>query len=320
MLGSDPIRQYEKGVGTNGQGVVSMEPVYKFGGGSSEWVHWYFKEFLQGDCLAYAYVQIGQENSFTWKKMKKGFSIQLPLIAGLKNEGKIRVETLKETGEWFRNHYKVTPPTSVTVTNDIGKSNRKTIWFDSRFYRVNLMVEEDNTVRFRDIHLFNDDFVSPYLTQKSNSGQFSLFTLPFIDGHQWSDSNTTAGLWLKTIINGKEKRLITHNMAVSNLSHRDLRISLPLRYVDATLAINISERRIKMRMEGNDSLRWLLNLATVAGTADLPFRKITSRNIACVFEKFDYDVKATEGYFSKNKKRDSFNIKPERQTIVLDFG
>ena len=90
MLGSDPFRQYESGIGTNGQGVVTLEPVYKNSGGDSTWVNWYFKEFVEGKCMEFAYVQAGQENSFTWKAISKGFEIQLPLIADLRNQQKIK--------------------------------------------------------------------------------------------------------------------------------------------------------------------------------------------------------------------------------------
>ncbi|MFT3949001.1 MAG: hypothetical protein QM763_18700 [Agriterribacter sp.] len=126
MLGSDPVRQYDdKGSGSNGQGVVTLEPVYLFGGGDSAWVHWYFKTFTEGPCMAYNYVQAGQENYFTWDAMKKGFEIQMPLIAQLRNEKKLKVETLAASGEWFKKQYKLTPPTSVTVNDDLGDSNKK---------------------------------------------------------------------------------------------------------------------------------------------------------------------------------------------------
>jgi hypothetical protein len=29
MLGSDPVRQYDEGLGTSRQGVITLEPVYK---------------------------------------------------------------------------------------------------------------------------------------------------------------------------------------------------------------------------------------------------------------------------------------------------
>src|SRR6185312_10703508 len=111
MLGSDPVRQYDNGLGTDRQGVVTLEPVYKFGGGDSTWVNWYFKEFVKGEDMAFAYIQAGQENSFTWDAMAKGFELQMPLIARLRDEHKITVETLAASGEWFKAHYNYTPKT-----------------------------------------------------------------------------------------------------------------------------------------------------------------------------------------------------------------
>ena len=136
MLGSDPIRQYDHGLGSRRQGVVTLEPVYREGGGDAAWVNWYFREFVEGEALAYAYVQAGQENSFTWNGMATGYEIQMPLIARWRDEGKLIVQTLGESGQWFKDHYPTTPATAVTVNRDLPGSNRKTVWFNSRFYRV----------------------------------------------------------------------------------------------------------------------------------------------------------------------------------------
>jgi hypothetical protein len=65
--------------------------------------------------------------------MAKGFNIQMPLIDSLRNEKKIKVETLAEAGEWFHKNFKVTPPTSVVASDDLNGNNLKTAWFDSRF-------------------------------------------------------------------------------------------------------------------------------------------------------------------------------------------
>ena len=154
MLGSDPIRQYDNGLGNTRQGVVTLEPVYNFGGGDANWVKWFFTAFANGADLGFNYTQAGQENSFTWSAMEKGFEIQMPLIARLRDEHKIKVETLAASGAWFKQQYKVTPVTSFTVTRDLDGSDCKTIWFDSRFYRTNILWEK-GTLRIRDIHLFS---------------------------------------------------------------------------------------------------------------------------------------------------------------------
>jgi hypothetical protein len=47
MLGTDPIRQYDNGLGNKRQGVVTLEPVYPEAGGNETWINWYFKELVK---------------------------------------------------------------------------------------------------------------------------------------------------------------------------------------------------------------------------------------------------------------------------------
>src|SRR4029079_18837651 len=84
MLGSDPIRQYDLALGAARQSVITLEPVYKFGGGDDKLVNWFFTAFIKDPSLGFNYTQAGQENSFTWDAMSKGFEIQMPLIARLR--------------------------------------------------------------------------------------------------------------------------------------------------------------------------------------------------------------------------------------------
>ena len=114
--------------------------------------------------------------------MDVGLKIQLPLVAKLRDEKKVRVETLAKSGQWFLEHYKTTPPTSVTIKEDLPGSDCKTVWFDSRFFRANLLWEY-GTFRVTDIHLFDENLTSDYLTKPEPSSKFFLYTLPFIDGY-----------------------------------------------------------------------------------------------------------------------------------------
>ena len=51
MLGSDPVRQYDTGIGGNWQGVITLEPVYGSAGADAAWVNWYFREFVEGEAI-----------------------------------------------------------------------------------------------------------------------------------------------------------------------------------------------------------------------------------------------------------------------------
>ena len=317
MLGSDPVRQYDLGLGSSRQGVVTLEPVYKKGGGDSAWVNWYFKEFVLGESMEYAYTQVGQENSFTWDAMAKGFELQLPLIAKLRDQNLVKVETLAESGKWFRDHYKVTPATSVTINNDLGNGKLKTVWFNSRFYRVNLLWE-DGSLRFRDIHLFNEKFPSAYTTQKATSNECVFYTLPMVDGYIWSTPEKIAGLRLKAVVNGKEILVEGGEPAISNPISGKLHISWPLKSFTGTLIIDMDEQQLAMKIEGNKSISWFLDMTT-ASEANLPFKKISSGLIDCQFEGMNYVITIPKGSFSKPDKSIAFRISPRENTLKINL-
>ena len=314
MLGSDPVRQYDTGVGRERQGVITLEPVYPDAGGNEEWVKWFFREFVDGQCMEFAYVQAGQENSFTWSAMAGGLEIQMPLIAGLRDQNKLKVETLGETGQWFKDNYKVTPATSVTVNNDLEGSNLKTVWFDSRYYRVNL-IWEDSTLRIRDIHLFDEKYPSYYSTGITATNQASFFTLPFVDGYFWSNKSEKAGLRLKALVDGEEILIKGEEPVVSDSAPGLLKILWPIKSVEGTLEIEINEHEMQFKMQGNPkALTWYFDMST-AHNATLPFLKIEPKNINCQFEGMNYSVAITHGSFAQSGN--SFRIEPEWDTIVL---
>jgi hypothetical protein len=318
MLGSDPVRQYDQTLTPNGQSVVTMEPVYPFGGGDSSWVHWYFRQFLESVSLGFNYVQTGQENSFTWGAMAKGFNIQMPLIATLRDENKIRVETLGESGKWFRQRYTVTPATSVTVKKDLDGSDRKTAWFNSRFYRVNLLWEHDH-LRVRDVHLFDERFPSFYTRGKATSNDCAFFALPFIEGYLWSSKDEAAGMHVKALLGGKEVVLEGADPDFSERAPGVLRASWPLRNVPGTLVIEMDEKTIRMELQSPDAVEWFLELSA-AERAALPYTKISRPRVDCRFEGMKYFVGTERGSFDGSGGISKLRIIPEGNSLVLNLA
>ncbi|WP_346861998.1 hypothetical protein [uncultured Draconibacterium sp.] len=315
MLGSDPVRQYDQGLGSARQGVISLEPVYKDAGGDAYWVNWYLKEFVEGEAMEFAYVQAGQENSFTWDAMKKGFEIQLPLLAELRDQNKIKVETLAESGQWFRENYKITPATSCTVNNDLGNSNLKTVWFNSRFYRINLLWE-DGTLRFRDIHLFNESIPSAYLTKRVESNECRFFTLPVVDGYLWSTADKMAGLRFKALVNGEEILLEGNDPVIKSEEKGKLTVKWPLKNVTGTVVLEMDEENIEIQLKGNAALNWFLDLST-APNKMLPFKSINPQKMECEFEGVPYFIQLNNGEFSKPDKTTDFRISAKNNSIQM---
>ncbi|MBK0378727.1 hypothetical protein [Mucilaginibacter segetis] len=318
MLGSDPIRQYDNGLGTTRQGVVTLEPVYKFGGGDSTWVNWFLKSFTEDKALGFNYTQAGQENSFTWDAMAKGFELQMPLIARLRDEHKIKVETMEQSGRWFKSKYKVTPPTSFTVSKDIEGSDLKTAWFNSRFYRVNF-IWENGSLRIRDLHLFNENFPSAYHSKVATSNECVFFTLPVVDGYIWSKSNEIAGLRLKAVIDGKEVLLKGGEPVYTHTSPGSLHISWPLITIKGSVEMDLDEKMLKIKMVSSKRYPWYFDLTT-SSSAKLPFDEIKANELDCRFEGMNYVVKADKGSFSKPGNGVVFRLNPEDNSIVFNLS
>lgn len=315
MLGSDPIRQYDNGLGSERQGVITLEPVYPKAGGDQEWLDWFFKQFVNGPCMAFAYTQAGQENSFTWAAMEKGLTIQFPLIEKLRDEKKVKVETMAASGEWFKSHFKVTPSTSVSATDDLPGGDKKSIWFDSRFYRANLYWD-DSTLRFRDIHLFDEKMASEYETKPVTSNECKFFTLPLVDGYLWSTKEIMAGLKFKTSVDGKDSLIRFDNPAVSDREPGKLIVSWPVKSFKGTLKIVFTDRQIAMNMIAPTGTEWCLEL-DAGKEVKLPYRKLSARSVTAQFDGMPYSVELNKGKITSGN---IFRVNPDHNQILMDLS
>jgi hypothetical protein len=316
MLGSDPIHQYDNGLGGDVQRVVSLEPVYKGGGGNTDWCNWYYSAFVDGPAMAYGYTQTGQENSFTWKKMEQGFRIQLPIIARLLSERKIVVKTLGETGEWFRDKYPVTPPTSVTVLNDHTPKDLKTVWFNSRYYRANLLWDK-GTLRFRDIHLFDENVESDYLTKKGTSTQCIYYTLPVVDGFQWSTDEDIAGLRFKWMNKDSIMDITGGDPVVDDHEEGVLRVTWPTTRPAGEISILFDEAGISISSQGRSLRKWLLVLNYADGR-EVPISQTGSSEIKYNYKGYDYSLKLNQGDIITDSPRNIL-LQPERGNLKISM-
>ncbi|MBS1661471.1 MAG: hypothetical protein JST68_10520, partial [Bacteroidetes bacterium] len=211
--------------------------------------------------------------------------------------------------------YPVTPATSFSIGKDLGGSDKQTVWFDSRFYRVNLFWEE-GSFRIRDIHLFDERLSSEYETQPATSNECSFFTLPFVDGYLWSKPGRLAGLRLKAKIGGAEVA-VEGGKAKFFKKGESLRVSWPLRNVRGSFEVELGERGMKMWMTGAGD--WFLDFTT-AENVPLPIEKVSGKMIESRFEKVRYSVKAEKGSFSQPGGGVVWRIRPEGNVVQLKLG
>lgn len=209
MLGSDQVYQYDFGMNEDNsarsaQSVITLEPVYKeAGGGLPSWVDWYLKENFNGECLSFGYAQAGQENSFGWQKMKDGLRYQFEEFARLEKENKIEIETLGESGKWFKNTYSSTPASTITAHSAFDDPNKDSVWYCSKNYRINLY-GEDNHLRIRDLHIFDESIEDPFENTVCKENYAVYETLPAVDGFLFSGNHIRSGVYFTDKETGKE--------------------------------------------------------------------------------------------------------------------
>lgn len=319
MLGSDPIYQYDTGLGNERQGVISLEPVYKESGMNKKWVEYFMESMANQPCLAFSYAQAGQENSFTWKAMKKGLEMQFQLFDSLKKKNKIVIETLEHSGLWFKKNFKVTPPTAVTAFSDIRNEGRKTVWFNSRYYRANLLWD-NNSFRFRDLHLFDEKFKSDYYDKAGAGSQFYYYTLPVVDGFIWSSNDDRAGLRiLKVDMKGNLKEIQLNGPVVTEPSEESLLVEckdnegniFKILFKEDQFQISCKPKMI--------GFKWLLALKTASG-AELPFQSVKGNRVKAIFKNYNYGITCLRGSVKRENlvKGFVFSLIPSGNELTVD--
>ncbi|MDD3108239.1 MAG: hypothetical protein PHV49_03405 [Alistipes sp.] len=318
MLGSDPINQYDSGLGHPAQGVETLEPVYGGGGGDPTWVKWFFGMLTEGPHLAFQYTQVGQENSFTWPRMKQGLECQIPLVDSLSRSGKVTVLTLSEAGKWFKSKFEQTPATSVVALHDVRAAGRQSVWYNSRFYRANMMWS-DSTLRFRDIHLFDERLASRYLTEPGTSTQCFYTTLPVVDGFNWSSETEVAGLRLIC-----QDTAGLHVVAVGSPVVREeadgvLSVVTPILSGDSC-KIRMEEGTLRMQLpvRAQGKYGWALN---VASGKTLPFTTLSTDAVQAQVDGFDYRMNCSQGAIQAMDSTTVLCLMPDAQgELVLDMA
>ena len=310
MLGSDPIYQYDTGLGHTIQGVITLEPVYGSAGGSETWVRRFFKSIFEDPCIGFNYTQAGQENSFTWNGMGKGLEMQFPIIDSLYRAGDIRVETLEESGRWFKQRYAVTPPTSVTALTDTYDNGNRTVWFNSRFYRTNLLWNDRN-IRFRDLHLFDERVESDYLKQRGTSNQCVYTTCPVMDGFLWSTPDEYAAIRFYTVQQGKEEEIALQDVAVTTVKDKAMKVRVTARN-GSVYTVTLAEKGFEVTSDSPTP--WLLRLDVAAGK-ELPLAA-SGQVLRGEAKGIPYGIVCRKG--SIEQQGNSVILKPQNNRLKID--
>ena len=321
MLSSDPIYQYYSGIGNVSQGVLTLEPVYTGeggGGGVQKWIDWFLPAMAQSESLTFNYVQAGQENSFGWKSMKKGLKMQMPVFRKLADEGHFRVETLLESGRWFKENYPVTPVSSVTVSDDFLNVGKSAVWYDSRYYRAGLYWAGTEFI-IRDIHMFDEKIESDYLRKPLTTTYCEYLTPPFVDGFFWSSQTELAGLRLVIFkADGTTEVIPVKSHEYVESAADVLSVLCGTDYGQFELIFNEDAMIVSFDpAAGSEPLEWAMEFTAVKKD-NLPFTNISDKTISASHRGYDYNVRLLEGNFrSEDSAFAKWHIVPQNGRLVL---
>jgi hypothetical protein len=318
MLGSDPIYQYDIGLGKRGeyspshcQAVATLEPAYLKCGGNPEWIDWYLNQNFKDDCLSFGYTQSGQENSFGWPVMEKGLQYQFKRFAELQKEGKISVQTLEETGSFFIRKYKETPASAMNITDcypfeSFCEDGYKTFWFYNKYYRANLLYQ-NGALWFRDIYKFDENFAEKYVNERENTPNSVYENLPVMDGYKWSRDDIRAGIYFYN----KDGILKSEKLTYTAPDENTLTVTHEFKN-NEHIKITFKENLIKI--EGNAA--WFLSFAFGKGVT-LPIKSVEANKLNYLYRDYNYSIKLIKGRFIDNNG--IISAEPENGTVLFQI-
>lgn len=323
MLGSDGIYAYDYQALKNiPGGCPTLEPVYVDFGGSEKWVKWFFEENFCGAGVSMQYAQAGQENSFGWSMMKNGIEMQYRHIKALSDEGKIEVLTLGEAGAWYRSQFDITPIATQSYLSDWQGEDRKSVWFNSRFYRSGLLWEK-GVVRFRDMYIFDDLHKEKYYDKRNTVTSCEYRNMPVFDGCIYSSPTICGGAYFTQ--NGK-------NIVWDNLSYRENsdEVTVTLTAEDKKAEIVFREKSLDISVSSDDiclvpvyekgqvytegsSDEGFSNLNGIRAITYITSASCEKDKMRFVFEGDTYGLDAVQGFFG-----DDFSVNPKDGKVLLE--
>ncbi|MCE5258354.1 MAG: hypothetical protein LLG44_04745 [Chloroflexi bacterium] len=309
MLGSDPIYQYDVAATENGQQVITLEPVYagNGGGGAPQWVRWFMRTTYEAPALSFGYAQMGQENSFGWPAMRAGLTDQLALAADWAAQGKLRVETLGDSGRWYHERYANTPASAITALEDWRGQGRASVWYGSRYYRINWFWE-NGRCWIRDIHLFDEHYPERYLNGVCPAKDCTYDTLPVVDGLLWGARLE----FIHSSADGATVSLIGGQPEVTEQDANTLVIRWPLNASGEVVCICLPER-IKIKCSAHN---WGMQLVWQAGKAQ-ELRTVQERSITFEHAGYGYRIICAQGRFVRANDANIVTLIPENGVLEL---
>ena len=311
---SDPIYDYDFDLDYEKQNeglripLTVMEATCDHGGAEPTWVDWTFDINRKPYAQPFGLVDIGQENSFSWELMEKGILLDYERADSLRAAGAADVLTLTQLGDWYRETFPDTPPCSLYAEKDNKGVPRGSLWYQSRYYRVNLYFDESR-MWIRDMHLYEEAYEERYLSDVTTTHTFCYDALPITEGRLWSDHSVRAGLYIcdadtKLPVSGKA------SPQIEDMAENGKRIVWESQ--KGTVVMELRESSLAVHLPDNELL--LRNVYLKTGEEPVPFVSGEGQTLHAIHNGFAYTLNLTQGRLQL--REDDLLFFPDEEGII----
>jgi hypothetical protein len=305
MLGQDPVYYYNRSWtmpdGKRLEEPDTMEPVWT-SGQSPEFVQTFLDMIAEAPTEQFAYVQLGQENSFPWDQQAPGYEPQMKALAELRKSGAVHVETMGASGRRFQKAFALTPnQAQVQLQDPFGNTSspQRSVWHQSRFYRANLHLQGDLPF-LRDIAVYSSLFPQPFLKEATREKSVEQRMPALLDGYDWrTDETPGAGGFF---VSGGQRLTVSGTPTVTQASDG-------LAVNHGPLKALFSEKRMRFSLANAWSLEFVWDPAKTA-LADVSPNKATFR-----WKDFEYAAAVVKGRASRTDS--GWKIDAEDGTVEI---
>lgn len=302
LLGPDPIFMFEQNVRDTIFGVHTLEPSSISGRG--ERIPWTFARITDEDAVGINYLQVGQENNFLWPNIAPGYIPQIETVNKLRAEGKLLVQTMAETANFFSESFELTPPMSYQGTTDWSADRLEALNYASSEYRLSFLYEKQK-LRIRDFFKFEENYKSRYLDESIKTAASFYDCPPLLFPQIWKQEYG--------------KRPFIKLLDAEGLELDDIE-EISFSAIDAySSEINAQNK------DGEISIKMFPDRVEFSGRFGLLFeylpvlKSVEGKKIYLKYESFPYELDLAKGEFEK-LSADSVKINSEEDQIIIKFS
>lgn len=120
-------------------------------------------------------IVVGLEADLSPEGYGKEFARQMSLIGKLRDTEGLKIVTMKDFADWYRNKYPELSPSSYLEADDLLGSGVKAVWLQSPKYRFFYTVDpETQEITVRDLRFYNANLEEPYYYSPNRSFNLTI--------------------------------------------------------------------------------------------------------------------------------------------------